>query len=128
VSRPAVLLVSSDLLWIGKVRAAADRAGWEVRVPDKKTEVTHQLLDGDTRLVLVDLHHPRFDFVETIRLVRGTRWDARLVCFGHHTDTARLARASEAGAQEVWPNSELDRRLAGLLRISPGATGPAPRV
>lgn len=111
-----VLLVSADLLWLGKVRAAADGLGVPVVVPERKTDVTQLLLDGDTRLVLVDLHHPSFDFVETIRLVRGTRWDARLVCFGHHTDAPRLDAARAAGAKDVWPNSELNRRLPELLR------------
>jgi DNA-binding response OmpR family regulator len=110
-----VLLVSSDLLWIGKVRAAAGKLGWTVVVPERKTDVTQELLHDETKLVLVDLHHPRFEFVETIRLVRGTRWDADLVCFGHHTDTERLAAAKAAGAKQVWPNSELDRRLPELL-------------
>lgn len=110
-----VLLVSSDLLWIGKVRAAAGHLGWDVHVPERKTDITQLLLDEETKLVLVDLHHPRFEFVETIRLVRGTRWEVRLVCFGHHTDVERLARAREEGAKEVWPNSELDRRLPELL-------------
>lgn len=110
-----VLLVSSDLLWLGKVRATASHAGWHVAVPSQKTDITQQLLDDDTKLVLVDLHHPKYDFVETIRLVRGTRWDARLVCFGHHTDAGRLDAARQAGAKEVWPNSELDRRLPELL-------------
>jgi DNA-binding NarL/FixJ family response regulator len=73
------------------------------------------LLDGDTRLVLVDLHDPKFDFVETIRLVKGTRWDARLVCFGHHTDAATLERARAAGAKEVISNGELDRSLVSLV-------------
>jgi hypothetical protein len=63
----------------------------------------------------VDLNHPRFDFVETIRLVRGTRWNVELVCFGHHTDAERLAKARATGAKEVWPNSEFDRRLPELL-------------
>lgn len=112
---PGCLLVSTDLLWIGKVRAAASRLGVEVRVPGTKPEVTQLLLDDDTKLVLVDLHHPRFDFVETIRLVRGTRWETRMVCFGHHVDTQRLQAARAAGATEVWPNSELDRRLPEVL-------------
>ncbi|MEA3190915.1 MAG: hypothetical protein QOD77_1497 [Thermoplasmata archaeon] len=110
----ACLLVSSDLLWLGKVRAVADRSGWHVLVPERKTDITQMLLDDDTKLVLVDLHHPRFDFVETIRLVRGTRWDTELVCFGHHTDEARLEEARATGAHNVWANSELDRRLPEL--------------
>ncbi len=111
----AVLLVSSDLFWLGKVRAVAGKLGWTVIVPTAKTDITQELLQDETKLVLVDLHHPRFDFVETIRLVRGTRWDAHLVCFGHHTDAERLAAARAVGAKEVWPNSELDRRLPELL-------------
>ena len=111
----AVLLVSSDLLWIGKVRAVAGKLGWTVVVPEHKTDITQELLHDETKLVLVDLHHPRFDPVETIRLVRGTRWDADLVCFGHHTDTATLEKARQTGAKRVWPNSELDRRLPELL-------------
>jgi DNA-binding response OmpR family regulator len=110
-----ILLVTADLLWVGKVRSIASRAGWDVVVPDKKTEVTHLLLDGETALVLVDLHHPRFDFVETIRLVRGTRWDAQLVCFGGHMDTERLQKARDAGAKDVIANSQVEARLRELL-------------
>ena len=110
-----VLAVTADLFWEGRIRAAAAKLGVEVKVPQRALDVTQELLHEDTKLVLVDLHHPRIDFVDTIRLVRGTRWDARLVCFGHHTDAARMARARELGATEVWPNSELDRRLPELL-------------
>jgi DNA-binding response OmpR family regulator len=110
-----ILAVSADLFWQGRVKAAAAALGHEVKVPARALDVTQELLHEDTKLVLVDLHHPRIDFVETIRLVKGTRWDARLVCFGHHTDAARLAKAREAGAVDVWPNSELDRRLPELL-------------
>jgi DNA-binding response OmpR family regulator len=117
LSKPAVLLVSSDLFWLGKVRQVADHAGWTVLVPERKTDVTQLLLDDATKLVLVDLHHPKFEFVETIRLVRGTRWDADLVCFGHHTDSERLQKAKAAGAKQVWPNSELDRRLPELFSL-----------
>ena len=120
-----ILLVTTDLLWIGKVRQLAAHAGWEVAVPDKNTEVTHQLLDGDTRLVLVDLHHPRFDFVDTIRLVRGTRWDAELVCYGSHVDTARLERARAAGARNVIPNGRLEAEVARFLGLAPPG-GPVP--
>lgn len=109
------LLVSNDLLWIGKLRAAASKLGVDVKVPERKTDITQILLDDSTKLVLVDLHHPLFEFVETIRLVRGTRWDTRLVCFGHHVDAARLDQARGLGAKDVWPNSELDRRIPELL-------------
>jgi DNA-binding response OmpR family regulator len=111
-----VLAVTQDLLWVGKIRAAAGKLGVEVRVPDSKPRITEYLLDEDTKLVLVDLNHPKYDFVETIRLVKGTRWEVRLVCFGHHTDAERLQRARETGAKDVWPNSELDRRLPELLQ------------
>ena len=111
----SVLAVTQDLLWLGKIRAAAGKLGVAVRVPQTKPQITEFLLDEDTKLVLVDLNHPRFDFVETIRLVKGTRWEVRMVCYGHHTDAVRLAKARETGAKEVWPNSELDRRLPELL-------------
>jgi hypothetical protein len=35
-----VLLVSQDLLWIGKVRGAASHLGVDVRVPERKTDIT----------------------------------------------------------------------------------------
>jgi DNA-binding response OmpR family regulator len=110
-----VLAVTADLFWQGRITAAAHKLGHAVKVPARALDVTQELLDEDTKLVLVDLNHPRIDFVDTIRLVRGTRWDAHLVCFGHHTDTARLQKARDTGAKEVWPNSELDRRLPELL-------------
>jgi DNA-binding response OmpR family regulator len=110
-----VLAVTSDLFWIGRIKAAAAKLGHDVKVPARALDVTQELLDEDTKLVLVDLNHAKIDFVDTIRLVRGTRWDAHLVCFGHHTDVAKLQKARETGAKEVWPNSELDRRLPELL-------------
>lgn len=110
-----VLAVTHDLLWLGKLRAAAGKLGVEVRVPDTKPRITEYLLDDATKLVLVDLNDGKYDFVETIRLVKGTRWEVRMVCFGHHTDTERLAKARAAGAKDVWANSELDRRLPELL-------------
>ncbi len=111
----AVIAVTADLFWQGRIKAAAAKLGHEVKVPQRALDVTQELLDESTKLVLVDLNHPKIDFVETIRLVRGTRWDTALVCFGHHTDAARLQKAREAGAKEVWPNSELDKRLPELL-------------
>lgn len=110
-----VLAVTADLFWQGRLKAAAAKLGHVVKVPGRALDVTQELLDEDTKLVLVDLNHPRIDFVETIRLVRGTRWDARMVCFGHHTDAARLQKARDAGAKDVWANSELDSRLPELL-------------
>jgi DNA-binding NarL/FixJ family response regulator len=111
-----LLAVTSDLLWLGKLRGIAGRLGWTVVVPQAKLDITQLLLDADTQLVAVDLHHPRFDFVETIRLVRGTRWDAHLVCFGHHTDAERMAKARETGAKDVVANSALESRLVELMR------------
>ena len=111
----SVLAVTADLFWLGKVRATAGQLGVEVKVPDTKPRITEYLLDDATKLVLVDLHHPKYDFVETIRLVKGTRWEVRMVCHGHHTDVERLQRARDAGAKDVWPNSELDRRLPELI-------------
>lgn len=111
----SVLAVTQDLLWIGKIRNVANKLGVDVHIPHAKTDITQLLLDESTKLVLVDLNHPKFDFVETIRLVRGTRWDTHLVCFGHHTDAERLQKARDTGAKEVWANSELDRRLPELL-------------
>ena len=110
-----ILLVSPDLLWLGKVKAIAQHAGWDVVTPERKTDITQLLLDMETKLVLVDLHDPRFDFVETIRLVRGTRWDADLVCFGSHVDTERFAKAHATGAKTVVPNSRLEAEVRARL-------------
>ena len=110
-----VLAVTADLFWQGRIKAAAAKLGHDVKVPQRALDVTQELLDEGTKLVLVDLNHPRIDFVDTIRLVRGTRWDTHMICFGHHTDAARLQKARDAGAKEVWPNSELDKRLPELL-------------
>lgn len=111
-------MVSADLLNLGRVRAVADRLGWTVVVPERKTDITQLLLDEATKVVLVDLHHPRFDPVETLRLVRGTRWDTVLAAFGHHTDTAALERAKREGAKEIWANSQVQEGLARLLSAS----------
>lgn len=113
--KPVLLAITNDLLWRSRIQAAADAVGWQVVVPSRNLDVTQLLLDIDTRLVVLDLHHPTIDAVETIRLVRGTRWDAQLLCFGHHTDAERLRQARDAGAKNVVPNSELAPALVRLM-------------
>lgn len=113
--KPHLLAIVHDLMWRSRIQALADHAGWHVVVPARNLDVTQLLLDIDTKLVVLDLHHPTIEAVETIRLVRGTRWDAGLLCFGHHTDAERLRKAREAGAKDVVPNSEMESRLAEML-------------
>ena len=115
MTKPRLLAITADLMARSRIQAVADRAGWQVVVPARALDVTQLLLDIDTKLVVLDLMHPTIDFVDTIRLVRGTRWDADLVCFGFHTDAERLRKARETGAKTVVPNSELEATLATLM-------------
>ena len=65
-----VVAVTSDLLWLGKVRTVADKLGWRVEVPKRNLDVTEMLLDEETKLVLLDLHH-RGGYRTHVRDIRG---------------------------------------------------------
>ncbi len=97
-----VHLATNDLLFKSKLRAVARAAN---------AEIVGEPVRGDVAVVPLD--EP--DAAETIRqlVARGVS----VLAFGPHVRADALRAAREAGALAV-PNSEVEARLAALLRSS----------
>lgn len=111
---PAILLVAHDLMWLSKVRSAAEASGRAVRVPQDLDALRTLIAEGVADRVLVDLHHPRIDPLAAIAAAKEAD-GVRVVAYGSHVDVERLQAALQAGADAAMPNSEMQRRLPAIV-------------
>ncbi|MEM9643441.1 MAG: histidine kinase [Planctomycetota bacterium] len=106
-----VLMLSGDLLFASRVRAAAESAGKSFslsgNLPDQP--------DGDVEYVVVDLA-TRFKVVEglTVRC-QDVCPTAKVVAFGPHVQVDRLKAAREEGIQTVLTRGQFDSSLGTLF-------------
>ncbi len=107
----AVLFLSGDLMFASRVRAAAERAGYEFRLATSLPETS----DDGVRYVVLDLS-TRSTLVPTI--VEGTAQqcpNAELIAYGPHVQINRLSAAREAGVPRVLTRGQFDQMLGGLF-------------
>ena len=104
---PVLLLLSRDLLAVGRVEAVAASAGWSVLVQDPKSDSGR---DATPELIVVDLDSVGEQGLSNIEL-RG-----RTVGFFSHVDES-LGRAAEQAGIEVWPRGRFWRELPTILEL-----------
>lgn len=110
--QPAVIFLSGDLIFAGRVRAACESAemqfAFAASLPEK--------IEEDVRWVIVDLA-TRSRLTHTIVPEARRRFpDARLIAYAPHVHTARLAAAREAGFDEVMTRGQFDVWLTRITR------------
>ncbi|MGB7328575.1 MAG: histidine kinase [Rubripirellula sp.] len=106
-----ILMVSGDLVFGSRVKAAAERADWKFslggRLPDGELD--------DVRYVIVDLS-TRSGVVGTIVGECNERCpSAKLIAYGPHVQVPKLKAARDAGIEQVITNSQFDAMLATLF-------------
>ncbi|HSG79468.1 MAG TPA: hypothetical protein VLD62_07815 [Acidimicrobiia bacterium] len=108
ITRPAVALLSRDLMDGSRVESAVSAAGYRLevwrRAPEDAEEVRRPTV------VFVDLTHPDAD-----RVIRGASQGARVVAFGPHVDDLAMVRATALGATEAVPRSRFFRSVGAWL-------------
>jgi hypothetical protein len=107
--QPAILLLCRDLMFLSKVTATARAAGVNVQVVRDPT----MLPAMGTRL-FVDLNQD--GALEAAAAWKGAT-GGRVVAFVSHVDTQAIARAKEAGLDQVLPRSRFTADLEQLLRV-----------
>jgi hypothetical protein len=107
--RPAVGLLSADLIDRSKVEAAAGGGGFRLVVWRRRAAV--DLRQERPAVVFVDLAHDDADAV--IRDLASS--GVRVVGYGPHVDDLALVRARALGAADALPRSAFFRSLEGLL-------------
>lgn len=104
---PSTLLLCRDLMFVSKVTATARAKGVAVQVVRDVQKVPQQ----GSRLI-VDLNEP--GALEAAAAWKGTT-GGRVIGFASHVDTATMARAKEAGLDEVMTRGRFTGELEGLL-------------
>lgn len=111
-SSPAVIvMLSGDLIFASRVKAAAQRAG-------KEFKLSGSLPDGDLEsvsTVIVDLS-TRSGVLREIGGQCATRCPAAsLIAYGPHVQVDNLEAARQAGIKIVMTNGQFDRELPRLF-------------
>jgi 2-methylaconitate cis-trans-isomerase PrpF len=107
-AEPPLLILCRDLLMGSKITAAAQSAG----VPFRVVRDAAKLVGQQGRRLIVDLNQD--GAVEA-----AAEWKraagAEVVGFVSHVDAGTIARAREAGLDQVMPRSRFVEQLPGIL-------------
>ena len=116
--QPAVIFLSGDLIFAGRVRAACEAADMQftfaASLPPRSDDPEAD--QDDVRWVILDLATRSGITQRIVPEVRERYPAARLIAYAPHVHTARLAAAREAGFDQVMTRGQFD---AWLTRIGP---------
>ncbi|MBI3090474.1 MAG: response regulator [Candidatus Tectomicrobia bacterium] len=115
---PSIALLSTDLFFATKLRAAAARLERPLRVLADAAELGGM---EPPCLVLIDLETPALDIEACIEEARRHTGTAPLIAFGRHTHREQLERAKAAGCAEVLTRSDFVAQLGDILRLAGAA-------
>ena len=115
----SILLLSRDLLFPSRVRAAAEHQGRELMTVRDPEQLIERLGNPGTTLVLVDLTCPGLSPVAIQTAARQSDPGPRLVGFGPHVQQALLESARDAGFDQVLGNGEFNQRIGSILGGDP---------
>ena len=108
----SVVMLSGDLMFASRVKAAAAKAGLQFRI-------SGSLPRDDTdaiRYVVLDLS-TRSGLTNAIAAECAERCaHARLIAYGPHVQVDKLRQARDAGIQTVMTNGQFDSHLPTLFR------------
>ncbi|MBY0262114.1 MAG: hypothetical protein K2Q20_07200 [Phycisphaerales bacterium] len=124
-----ILYCAADLLWASKIKGTADALGLGCRPVRNLEMLDARLVDSPVGSLIVDLDagEMALDLIKRVR-ADPTRTGVRVVAFGPHVDTQRLAEAKRLGADAVMARGAFSARLPSILtdlERRPDAVGDA---
>jgi CheY-like chemotaxis protein len=113
---PIVIAFMDDLMFLSRIREAAQAQGLEVKAVRKVADLLAALRDGP-RVVFVDLDSPRLPVAEALAALKGEAGsgDVPVVGFFSHVHPERAREAQAAGCTRVLPRSAFVAELPGLV-------------
>ena len=115
-SKGAVLLVGQNLFFLGRIEAAAEPLGYQVRRATTEPAFRNQLDGHPPVLILVDLEGDESTWVGVLEVLKERRpVSTQVVAFGPHEQVATLERARALGCDLVLNKGEFNRDLAKIL-------------
>jgi hypothetical protein len=102
-------MLSSDLMFVSRVKAAAVQAGFEFRgrLPDEDA--------GSVRFVVLDLATQSKLASEIVARCAERCPQAKLIAYGPHVQVDKLAAARQAGIATVMTNGQFSSQLSQIF-------------
>lgn len=119
VSRPAesqVWFLSGDLMFASRVRAAAERAGFEFKLSTLLPEPVDDQAMEAIRYVILDLSTRSSLSPTIVATCDRVCPHAKLVAYGPHVQIGRLKAAREAGIPTVMTRGQFDQVMSRLFQ------------
>ena len=114
---PTGILLSRDLIFTSKVTGTARSLGYCVLTAGDKASALVMIDRWHPRVLFLDLTDEDLTSSESLQVYRKhTGPSTAFLAFGPHVDTARLARARNAGCDLVMPRSEFSGHLPEIIR------------
>ena len=112
---PSVVMLSGDLIFASRVKAAAERASLAFRISGVLPDDDADLI----RFVVLDLS-TRSGLTSEIMSQCAERCPrAKLIAYGPHVQVDKLNTARQAGIPTVLTNGQFDSQLARLFTSDP---------
>ena len=125
-SKGAVLLVGQNLFFLGRIEAAAEPLGYQVRRATTEPAFRNQLDGAPPDLILVDLEGDESTWVGALEVLKERKpVSARVIAFGPHEQVATLERARALGCDLVLNKGEFNRDLSKILAELGSGAGQA---
>ncbi|HRX78522.1 MAG: hypothetical protein H6821_00405 [Planctomycetaceae bacterium] len=108
-----VLYLTKDLFFSSRVCNLAREAGATVDVVASAEACSAK---DDTTLAIIDLGLPQLEIASAVDHLRAIVSSLKIIAYGPHVDTEKLAAARQAGCDTVLSRSQFDQQFASLLR------------
>jgi hypothetical protein len=109
------LFISPDLLFAGKIQAAAEPLGMKSLQVSELSSIERALVENSVHIVFVDLNLASPSIADVVGILPESPRPF-VVAFGPHVNTARLEEARLAGCDRVLPRSRFAQELPELLK------------
>ena len=110
------VLLTSDLTVVSHVDGAAVRTGSTVRTVSDPADAIQRCASEPVDLVVVDLGMPSLELAALVESIKATTSAPRVVAFGPHVHTERLAAARDAGCNAVMSRGQFFANTDAVLR------------
>ncbi len=110
-----IIHLTKDLLFCSRVGLAADELGIDLQTALGCAQLENALADQELQAVLVDLECPGFR-LEDVAEWKTRKPALRVIAYGPHVQTDRLANAAAAGCDAVLSRGQFDRSIVSLLK------------
>lgn len=116
-----VVALVSDLIFQTKITTTADHLGIPVRIVRTTRDVAAAATQASG--LIIDLNLSPDDALTAVRQMKSEYPNLPIVAFCAHVETELIARANEAGADQVMPRSAFTEQLPQILRRLDSAKG-----